>query len=122
MIRVTDACALIAYLRGEPGDIVVEGYLLDPNTTCYAHAINICEVYYAFIRTDGVSVARSAIRDLQADGVIIRKDLNRAFWRDVGELKANGSISLADCCCLALSRKLGGTVLTSDHHEFDPLV
>jgi len=26
-------------LRGEPGDLVVEGYLGDPNTSCYAHAI-----------------------------------------------------------------------------------
>ena len=122
MNRILDACALIAYLRGEQGDQIVDGYLRDSSTNCYAHVVNVCEVYYAFIRTDGLAVARSAIRDLRADGVEFRRDMSQAFWLDVGELKANGNISIADCFCLALARKLGGSAVTSDHHEFDPLV
>jgi hypothetical protein len=45
-----DACAMIAYLRGEPGGEVVDGFLTTPGTTCYAHTINLLEVYYDFIR------------------------------------------------------------------------
>jgi predicted nucleic acid-binding protein len=30
-------------------------------------------------------------------------------------------VSLADCCAIALTNRVGGTLLTSDHHELDPI-
>lgn len=45
MIYVLDACAMIAFLKGEPGADVVENALLDANSQCMAHAINLFEVY-----------------------------------------------------------------------------
>ena len=36
-------------------------------------------------------------------------------------LKTMGRISLADCFCIALARLENGTVLTSDHREFDKI-
>ena len=48
--------------------------------------------------------------------------MNRRFWQRVGGLKARGRISLADCFCIVLAQELSGEVVTSDHHEFDPLV
>ena len=50
MNRVLDACAMIAFLRGEPGADVVRAILHNPSDACYAHAINLCEVYYDFVR------------------------------------------------------------------------
>ena len=44
MIYVLDACAMLAYLRNETGADVVENALLDANSQCVAHAINLCEV------------------------------------------------------------------------------
>ena len=44
MIYVLDACAMIAFLKGEAGADVVENALLDANSQCMAHAINLCEV------------------------------------------------------------------------------
>ena len=41
-----DACAMIAYLQGEVGGSVVQSLLADPSTTCYAHSVNLCEVFY----------------------------------------------------------------------------
>ncbi len=93
---------MLAYLRGEPGAERVAASLSDPSVTCYAHAINLAEVYYDFLR--------------RAD------DMGRLFWQRVAHLKAHGRLSLADCCCLALAQTLGGTVVTSDHREFDPFV
>lgn len=55
-------------------------------------------------------------------GVVERRDLSRPFWQSIGRLKARGRISLADCFGVALAQHLGGEVVTSDHHEFDPLV
>jgi hypothetical protein len=49
--------------------------------------------------------------------------LGDAFWQRVGQLKGEiRKISLADCFALALSERLHGDVVTSDRHEFDPLV
>jgi len=45
MNSVLDACAIIAYLRKEGGGEVVNNLLTDQNTQCFAHSLNICEVY-----------------------------------------------------------------------------
>lgn len=121
MSYVLDASAMLAYLRGEKGVLVVDALLHNPLRLCYAHAINLCEVYYDFLRTSNQSTAQQVILDLFADGVIERKDLSRPFWQRVGEHKARGGISLADCFCLSLAQELGAELVTCDHKEFDPL-
>ena len=121
MIYILDAYAMIAFLRKELGSIVVEEILLDKNNRCYAHAINLCEVYYDFWRVGGRVAAEQAIEDLLVLGIVERNDFNRFFWKEVGKIKANNKASLADCIAVVLANRLGGTVLTSDHHEFDKL-
>ncbi len=105
-IDILDACALLALLKNEPGGSVIETRLL----------------YYQLIREAGEPYARQTIADLLASGIIERDDMNSSFWQSVGQLKARGGISLADCFCLALAIKLSGQVVTCDHGEFDPLV
>lgn len=120
---VLDACALIAFLSREPGAAVVDGLLTDPNNVCFAHAINICEVYYDLARQKGTSTARQAVADLVAVGVQVRQDMDTGFWQQVGDLKVSpGKLSLADCFALALAMQSRATLVTSDHHEFDPIV
>lgn len=53
MIFVLDACAMIAWLRDEPGADVVDGYVRNVNAQGLAHAINLCEVYYDARRNAG---------------------------------------------------------------------
>lgn len=118
---VIDACALIALLKAEPGSDVVWAHLLDPNNACYAHALNLCEVYYYFHRNAGEAAADGALEDLKYLGVVERNDFDEVFWKEAGKLKARGNISLADCIAVALTNRLRGTVLTSDHGEFDPV-
>ena len=113
---------MIAYLQKEPGGLVVAGKLIDPNVDCYAHAINILEVYYGTVRKSSVVDAEQAIARLEADGVIIRRDMDDAFLFAVGKLKAGGGISIPDCFCIVLAQTLGGEAVTSDHGEFDRLV
>lgn len=89
---------------------------------CFAHAVNLCEVYYDCIRVDGEEKAEALIRDLMDAGVATRPDTDEDFWKDVGQIKASiGRISLADCFAIALARRLDVAVLTSDHHEFDKI-
>ena len=123
MIYIIDASAMIAYLRGEPGGQLVRDVLGNTANQCFAHAINLCEVYYEFHRAEGEAVAGEAMRDLQAAGIARREDIAPSFCQAAGTLKAvRRRISLADCFAVALAKTLSGTLLTSDHHEFDPLV
>lgn len=120
--HVLDSSAMIAYLVGELGASVVEALLNDPDALCYAHSVNLCEVFYDGLRYRGTVDADQGIRDLSEAGVTERKDMSRAFWKRVGHLKARGGISLADCFGIALAQELGCEILTTDHHEFDRLV
>lgn len=115
-----DACAMIAYLRGEDGADVVEERLIGPEE-CTAHAVNLCEVYYDFLRAQDKGWARLAIRVLEKDGVLVREDIDRDFWQEVGKYKAAHRVSLADCFAIALANRNGARVVTTDHHEFGPI-
>jgi PIN domain nuclease of toxin-antitoxin system len=121
MHLVFDACALIAYLRDETGAEVVESLLLSSRNTCLVHAINLCEVYYDFLRAADKATAQSAISDLMATGLIRREDIDSAFCQEVGKLKANHRLSLADCFAIALSNRMQAELVSSDHHEFEPV-
>lgn len=121
MIYILDACAMIAYLRKERGADFMDRVIVDSANICYAHSINLCEVYYDFWRIGGKRAAEQSIEDLFLLGILENSDFAMAFWKEVGSIKANNKASLADCCAIALANKLGGTVLTSDHHEFDKI-
>jgi predicted nucleic acid-binding protein len=113
---------MIAYLRGEAGAGSVSAVLLDSDHQCIAHALNLCEVYYDFYRASGEAVAREAIHDLMAIGVHPHDELSIDFWQAAGALKAtHRRISLADCFAVTLAQSVGGSLLTSDHHEFDSI-
>lgn len=121
MIYVLDSSAMIALANDEPGSDVVEALLTDPQNRCYAHAINLCEVFYDSYRRSSEARASELITELLED-VIERRDLDGTFWQHVGKLKAiHRKVSLADCFALSLTLRLGGELVTSDHHELDAL-
>lgn len=122
MTFVLDASAMIAYLRDEAGAGVVAEALLDSESRCYAHALNLCEVFYDFHRASGEADALQAIADLREVGVLEDSNAAAAVWQAAGTLKANlRRVSLADCFALELAERLRATILTADHHEFDAL-
>lgn len=59
---------MIAYLRDEPDAGVVEESL--DKEDCVAHVINLCEVYYDFIRSEDEPTASEAMEDLKSSGVV----------------------------------------------------
>jgi PIN domain nuclease of toxin-antitoxin system len=122
MNYILDSSALIAFLNGESGANIVQNLLDDPNAVCYAHAVNICEVYYGFFREKDQTTAEVVVNDLISIGLQIREDMDQAFWQAVGHYKVVlRRVALADCFCLALAQRIGGDLVTADHHEFDPV-
>jgi uncharacterized protein with PIN domain len=45
---VLDASAMIAFLRDEPGAEVVTNHMWRSQHHVFAHALNLCELYYDF--------------------------------------------------------------------------
>ena len=120
MAVILDACAMIAFLRDESGAEKVEDYFRDEK--CLAHAVNVCEVYYDFLRVADEASAKEAVSDMVSLGLEIKEDMDQSFWQEVGRLKAViKRISLADCFAIALAERFGAPVVTTDHHEFDPI-
>jgi len=122
MKYVLDSCALIAYIRDEQGADMVEQIFLDDTSVVLMHAVNACEVYYDCIRTIGEEQADTLIESLTAGNVTIRDDMDEAFWKFAGKIKSSGRISLADTFALSLAAREDAVLLTSDRHEFEPLI
>jgi len=121
MNLVFDANAIIASLHGEQGGELVDSLLHDPAHVCFMHAANLCEVFYEFRRKRGEEQAQAVLRDLRDAGLRAREDLDDDFWQEAGRIKADfRRISLADCFCAALAKRLEGAVVTADQ-EFKPL-
>jgi PIN domain nuclease of toxin-antitoxin system len=119
---ILDACALIAFLADEPGSEYIASTLIDTQLTHYIHVINVCEVYYDMLRRAGREQAEQMLALIAQLGIVKRADLDPDFWKQVAHYKAHlKRISLADCFALSLTLRLEGTLLTSDHHEFDPV-
>ena len=113
MPSVLDACAMIAYLRGEPGAAVVKDHIAAPG--CFAHGVNLCEVAYKFSLAANEQTAEEALLDLGRVGVHPREDLDLEFRRAACRSKVRyPQLSLADCLALALAQRLRAAVVTSD--------
>ncbi len=121
-VYVFDSCAVLALLQREPGAEVVAGILKQNGNRCLIHAINACEVYYDIFRRDGEEDASSLEEILATAGIELVEALSSALWRAAGKIKAEWRrVSLADCIALALTLREAGTLVTTDHHELDPI-
>jgi len=122
MICVLDASAMQAFLRAEVGGEIVRDLLDDAASICYAHAINLCEVFYDFHRDSGEHAAQAVLRQLLAAPIILREDIDRSFWQQAGRHKSvYRRVSLADCFAVTLAQRLGGELITADRHELTPI-
>jgi predicted nucleic acid-binding protein len=126
---VFDTEAIIAYLYKEPGHEIVAD-LLDEVFSGEANGFltetNASEVFYLVARFEGTddtptdASLREADRDIRAlerQGL----ELEAADWRLAAEVKADGSISLADTYAVALAYEREATLVTGADDDFDDL-
>jgi predicted nucleic acid-binding protein len=116
-----DACAVIAYLRGEPGAEILTNLIAQPYVFLTMHVCNLGEVYYDFFREDGPGAAQTAWSRTLELPLALRRDADDGFIQRVGTIKVVERVSFADAFALALSERLQVPLVTTDHHEFDSL-
>lgn len=122
MRYILDACALLAFARNEEGALIVREALESGNNVCLIHAVNLCEVYYDCLRCYDNDATEKLLADFTESGLLLRDDMDVEFWKAAGKLKARGRISLADCYAITLAVREDAVLLTSDRHEFEPLL
>jgi uncharacterized protein with PIN domain len=121
-VYVFDACAVIALLDDEAGAEVVEELLAGENHRCVIHILNVCEVYYHIYRRADKDRAAKLETILESYGFQLNNSLLSSLWQSASQLKAEWRrVSLADCFALALALGEKATLVTSDHHELDPV-
>ena len=119
---VFDACVLVAFAYDEEGADLLESLLASDQNTCFVHSLNFCEFYYQAYRRSSKQDATRLVEEFLELGLILRDDMDVDFWQEAGELKAiHKRVSLADCCAIALTKRLDAELVTSDHHELDTL-
>jgi ribonuclease VapC len=118
-VIVWDSGALIALINAEPGAGEARRLLRANRDGSYIHAVNLLEIRYGFERVKGTAFAERVLDALERAGVEARGDFDRAFLKDAALLKTAHKMSLADCFALALARRLGCPLASTDHHELD---
>lgn len=128
--HVFDTEAIVALLYGEPGSDVV-GEIFDDvvrgERAGYLADANAAEVFYLVARIEGdvdgsptshsLEIADRDVRALERAGLTIATP----DWRTVGEVKAHGSISLADASGVALAADRDATLLVGGDDDFEGL-
>lgn len=126
---VLDTEPLIAFLYREPGHESVRD-IIEAVATGEADgllaSVNASELLYLIARIEGEDGSptpdslRTADRDLRSL-TRLGIDIEHAPWSLAGEVKATGSISLADAYAVALAASRSATLVVGGDGDFDSL-
>jgi PIN domain nuclease of toxin-antitoxin system len=120
---VLDACALIALFKKESGFEEVRDLVKAADAgeiAVYMSIVNLLEVYYGFIGSDGMVYATTLMNKVYDSAIKIIATISPPVYQNAARLKGTyRRISLADSVGLATAASIGGTFVTSDHHELD---
>ncbi|MGO8786417.1 MAG: PIN domain-containing protein [Terriglobia bacterium] len=118
--HVFDASALIAYFKGEEGHDRVAALLTDERNNLAIHIVNLCEVYYGYLRSDGLERANDAWeRAAKLLGVLGNN--GEDFMKRVARWKVRDGLGLGDSFVAAFAEENAAILVTADHTDFDPI-
>jgi PIN domain nuclease of toxin-antitoxin system len=117
LTHAVDASALIAYFKEEEGHEKFAELLADEENMLAIHATNLCEVYYGYLRSDGLDRAEEAWeRATQILGVI--ESFDAQFMKRVGRWKVDYGLGLADSFAAATAEENACPLVTTDRNDF----
>ena len=115
--RVLDSFALLAYLNGEAGHLVVKEALRkaqEAGESILMNEINMGETYYILYRNKGQEGAEYFLETI-LPGLPIQSLANDfELVIQAAKIKAEYPLSFADCFAVASARREGAVVLTGD--------
>ncbi len=117
---VIDACGLIAYLRAEEGGNRLAEELKSGHEF-YLHSVTLGEIYYDSIRVAGTDYANALVEDVLKLPIEVIWNIDLSLIRLVGEFKTSFRMSYADAFVVALASQKQASIITTDHHEFEPV-
>jgi uncharacterized protein with PIN domain len=118
--HIVDASAVIAYFKQEQGHEVFASLLADEENVLAVHVTNLCEVYYNYLRSDGIDKAEEAWQRASGMlGVIEKSDAN--FMKRVGRWKVDYTLPLGDAFASAAAEENACPLVTTDHNDFDAI-
>jgi len=80
--------------------------------------VNLCEVYYGYLRSDGPQRANEAWE--RATKLLgLDKTIDEDFVRRVGRWKVNSGLGLGDSFLAACVEQYAAILVTADHGDFD---
>jgi PIN domain nuclease of toxin-antitoxin system len=123
-VYVVDACALIALINQEAGGDIVRDLLKNAESGgCHVkiHAVNLCEVYYDCLRIKNSKVADELLKTVETMPLETVALIENRLLKEVGAIKATQKVSLADAFAVGLAIISKAHLVTSDHHELEPL-
>jgi len=121
---ILDACALAAFFNDEEGADVVQGILVEADEAkaqIFMNKLNLFEVYYGIRRDDGHQKAEDFYDMAKRLPINVINGISDDVFRAAGRIKSLYKMSLADSIALGEASVMGAPIVTSDHHEFDPL-
>ncbi|MCL2171209.1 MAG: PIN domain-containing protein [Defluviitaleaceae bacterium] len=119
---IFDACAIVAILKNENGENVVQALLDEAkseSSQLFMTKLNLYEVYYGICREMGVIKAEITYDMVLGLPISIIENISDNTMREAARFKVAYKMSLADSILLGEASALSAAVVTSDHHEFD---
>lgn len=115
--HIIDASALIAYFNGEDGHDRFAQLLSDEQNVLAMHATNLCEVYYGYLRADGLERAEKAWEEAIRIVQVLCK-LDDGFVKRVARWKVEHRLGFADAHAAAAAEEHACELVTTDS-DFD---
>jgi len=115
--HIVDASALIVYFKSEEGHERFADLLRDERNALAMHTVNLCEVYYNYLRSDGPEHAEEAWANANEILGIVEK-IEPQFMKRVGRWKVDHNLGFADAFAAATAEENGCPLITTDHNDF----
>jgi predicted nucleic acid-binding protein len=118
---VLDAGAMMALCKRENGAFNMRRLLEAHRPEVLVHAVNSLEIFYGIEREFGRPYAERVWNLMDKNDIQTRSDFDRPFLCDAAFVKNSHKMSLADSFAVALARRLNCALVSTDHHELDPV-
>ena len=119
-LKITlDTSCFFCYIQDEEGSNLFEDILNQAKASkieLYISRVNYCEILYQIKRLDKNGYKK--IKEILDNLPISIVDTNQEICEFASTVKSKGKISLGDSFAIGTSQFLGGSVATTDRHEF----